>query len=637
VAYKILGLSELLLRRILFIFYIYSSAQKAASEKIAQPKTPTILSFNLEEQPPAVSASRKEQMKTWRDSVDGPAPTAKVPPSTPYADRSSMADTTPPPPPTGTLPDPTQAPPESSASLGAEIGRLTNAMSDRLDKWQEHQEKLSRKLIREVRAAVKLAPVPQPVPRQRDTIPPAQSKTAHVPPSIDIHVGTPSQGRPTRFYAVVRGRVTGILTEWREVLASISGFPNAKYKSFRDRPRAQEWYLQQLQLQGTIPLDQDLSDDTRSEGDTVIYDPRGLPPRARLSLGQQPITQPPDPYPTQNRARPSNADLVDFRMAGPDPSTGDPKKIHDVSINITSEVRNLLCPKGLTQDMQSRMLEVTPDVLTCQGKSSMVKAGSEFEVESMWNRYAGAMQDIAAVQAQRIGSQTRDTQWGLPSQNTLAKVKSLKDAMELADELASNRTSVLECAKSNYLEVLFAAGWTIEDAKIYCEQGGLIFLVTKTYDNLSALVQQIIGKAFQNPDQWSKIGQPRIDFHASQLGQFRAFSNRRELLLCRNYTYLRDGQSSSFQDTKLLSKLTEQLMEHIFRPEGSAKKIADVKAKYKCTHYHGNFHDGGSTGCDLKDLTTKVARAMAKKIDTKRIAAGETDRAKVIADVKEEG
>jgi hypothetical protein len=43
------------------------------------------------------------------------------------------------------------------------------------------------------------------------------------------------------------------------------------------------------------------------------------------------------------------------------------------------------------------MLEVTLDILSCQGKSMIVKPGSEFEVESMWNRFAGAMTDMVDV------------------------------------------------------------------------------------------------------------------------------------------------------------------------------------------------------------------------------------------------
>jgi hypothetical protein len=69
-------------------------------------------------------------------------------------------------------------------------------------------------------------------------------------------------------------------------------------------------------------------------------------------------------------------------------------------------------------------------------------------------------------------------------------------------------------------------------------------VVTRTYDNFYALTQHIVGKPFRHPDRWAEIGQPRVDHHASQLGpQFRTFSHRREVLLCRNYTYLRNGQA----------------------------------------------------------------------------------------------
>jgi hypothetical protein len=271
---------------------------------------------------------------------------------------------------------------------------------------------------------------------------------------------------------------------------------------------------------GVIPPDTELSEDEDLDEATIDYNAQGLPPTSEHGARQARVESgPPALYPT-DVAPTSNADLVDFRMVGPDPSTGTSTQMHYVTINISSEVRKLLCPKGLTQEMQSRMLEVTPDVLTCQGKNVIVKPGSEFEIESMWNRFAGAMLDMADVQAQKIGTQARDTQWNLPSRNSLGKIKSLEDAMELADELASNRTTVLDCAKNNYMEVLFTAGWTIEDAKIYREQGGLTMMVTHTYDNLYALVQQIIGKAFQHPDLWMDVGQPRIDYHATQLGRF---------------------------------------------------------------------------------------------------------------------
>jgi hypothetical protein len=228
---------------------------------------------------------------------------------------------------------------------------------------------------------------------------------------------------PRRLYAVARGSNTGIFDNWKTVLTSVSGFPSAKYKSFRRQPDAKEWYLQQLQILGVIPVEKDLSDDDGDDGETVNFDPTGLPPGYQYTQTTRiQTTQTATVLPTlaEIPIRTSNADLVDFRMAGPDPSTGDSKKIHDVAINVSTEIRKLLCPKGITQEMQTRMLEVTPDVLTCQGKTAMIKPGLEFEVESMWNRFAGNMTDMADVQAQKIGSQLRDTQW-TPNLKELAR------------------------------------------------------------------------------------------------------------------------------------------------------------------------------------------------------------------------
>jgi hypothetical protein len=519
---------------------IYSSSLKKSTEETYHPKTPSSLTFNLEEQPPSSRRSRQQQMEDWRDGLGGGPTPLSVPtriPETPGPGWDKTGDAM-------TSPTATELPADPSM-IAATLERLASAMEQKLDRMQSNQERLNEGLVQELKAAVQRQPRLPPKQHSATLIdlstdadrsfgrteprgPPINpiNIALNVPPTVDIAPGLPSNRGPTRYYAVAIGCHPGILLSWKAVLALVSGFPHAKYKSFRRRPPAEEWYLQQRQLLG---LDQDLSGDDSSFDGTVDFNADGIPSRStdRPSGLPRPTatTRPPEVYPNQPR-RSSNADLVDFRMAGPDPSTGDPKKIHNVSINISSEVRDLLCPKGLTVEMQSRMLEATPDVLTCQGKSSVVKIGSEFELESMWNRFAGAMTDMADVQAQRIGTQTRDTQWSLPSRNSIGKIKSLNDMLELAKELASNRTNVLDNAKSNFMEVLFMVGWTLEDATIYCEQGGLILLVTRMYDNLYALVQQIIGKAFQHPEAWEQIGQPRIDHHASQLGQFRVFSNR---------------------------------------------------------------------------------------------------------------
>jgi polygalacturonase len=126
-----------------------------------------------------------------------------------------------------------------------------------------------------------------------------------------------------------------------------------------------------------------------------------------------------------------------------------------------------------------------------------------------------------------------------------------------------------------------------------------------------------------------------VDHHSFQLGQHRVFSSQRELMLYKNYTYLRDGQSTGFQDIKLMSHLTERLMAHVYGNSqlgGNTNKNPSEIKKWAYTHCRGEFHDGGSAKCVLKEYETKKARAMAKQID-KLIAAGATDKTKAIQEV----
>lgn len=51
---------------------------------------------------------------------------------------------------------------------------------------------------------------------------------------------------PRKFYAVVRGRQIGIFTSWNIVEPLVSGFPSARFKSFRRRSDAEVYLTYEL-------------------------------------------------------------------------------------------------------------------------------------------------------------------------------------------------------------------------------------------------------------------------------------------------------------------------------------------------------------------------------------------------------
>ncbi len=50
--------------------------------------------------------------------------------------------------------------------------------------------------------------------------------------------------RKQKFYVVWQGRTPGVYATWAECQSAISGYPNAKYKSFPTRETAEEAFAQ---------------------------------------------------------------------------------------------------------------------------------------------------------------------------------------------------------------------------------------------------------------------------------------------------------------------------------------------------------------------------------------------------------
>jgi hypothetical protein len=198
---------------------LYESARKQKAESSSHPRTPTVLSFNLDAQkePASVHSPRQAQMASWRDTLDGPTPLSSA--------LQTSGGHVPVEPPT-TIPPPTPGLPVKQREVAAgdptpptlsdEVERLTAAMSHKLDLWQTQQEKMSRNLIKEVQTAIRTTAEPRSDIPRRETAPPPMNRApspADLPRTVRVASSRPPVGTPRRFYAVVRGRTTGILTE----------------------------------------------------------------------------------------------------------------------------------------------------------------------------------------------------------------------------------------------------------------------------------------------------------------------------------------------------------------------------------------------------------------------------------------
>jgi hypothetical protein len=425
--------------------------------------------------------------------------------------------------------------------------------------------------------------------------------------------------------AVSKGRETGVFSVWKRVHTSVVGYAGSKFRRFKTRPDAESWLAEQFSLQGLIAPEEDLSvDGNASDYETVVNDSgrQAGPPMSRPGPAIPPMSYPPS-------VSSPHQDLVDFRMAAPDSSVGKIDEINGVSINVSSAVRDLLCPKGLTQEMQNRMFEVVPDVLAAPGKLTSTSTG-EVTDPNVFDQFAEALADFADVQTQRTGGHQRDTQWKTTGRNYLAKIDSAETAIETVTQLTAMRTELFESLTAAFSEILITAGWTSEDASVYCKSGGLVILVTRTLDDYCALLLFIVYKTLHNSENWDRISKVYVEHHSKKLAMIRMLARRREYMLLRNYVYLRNARAVNFQSLSIVAKLTEQSL----APDSTAAVDKEKKnpKKWDCTHCHGKFHTGGSAKCDLADYPTKTARAMAKTIDTQMNEAG-ADKDKVVAAV----
>jgi hypothetical protein len=158
--------------------HISASAQKRESESLYRPKTPTQLTFNLDE-PPDLAATRQDSMREWGDAFPKTRPV-------PLPSKKSLMQ-------------PEAAPP----GVLSELSELTNLLGTKLDSMASKQAESNQQLVSIFLDAMKAGrggatPVTTPLPSAK------------------------------KYYAVVVGRQLGIFTQWKDVNLSIHGFAGAK-------------------------------------------------------------------------------------------------------------------------------------------------------------------------------------------------------------------------------------------------------------------------------------------------------------------------------------------------------------------------------------------------------------------------
>jgi hypothetical protein len=414
------------------------------------------------------------------------------------------------------------------------------------------------------------------------------------------------RGHKGKYYAVARGRSTGIFTTWAETERLVKGFSDAKHCSFKRRSDAEAWLDNEREI---------------SESGSESSDDRGIPKQAtRAASKPRAVTEDILP-PTSFNIYES---IMDPATSGRDPSVGKSKEIYDTSIEVEAKVIKLLCPKGVTPDVQRELLETAADVVSLPGKFSAQDSSTVID-------QLGAMVgDLATQQAIKNETQTRDANWKHAGRNMLDKIKNLEDLIECAEDVASQQDRVITNMRMNVVDVLYRAGWEHDHALLYFEAGMLPRIVKSTLQYYYQLLLHLRTISTKDPNAWESTGSVHLLHHATQLRHIRMFSTRRIQMITQNYTYLRDAAAKGFVDLRLVGKITQKLQELLYTNLDTSK----IKGKtlFDCVHCHQNdsFHEGGQDNCPLHSIRAKRARVLAKDVARKIRANPELSRDELI-------
>jgi hypothetical protein len=122
---------------------------------------------------------------------------------------------------------------------------ILTSLVNRVDQMTIDQNKMAQAnnvLLQQLTQQQAAASVPQrsaSVPHQLGSTQP----TPNVQIPVPENVGVPSEtsNRNKRFYAVARGRRTGVFTKWKDAEKSVKGYSGAIHKRFRSEEAALSW------------------------------------------------------------------------------------------------------------------------------------------------------------------------------------------------------------------------------------------------------------------------------------------------------------------------------------------------------------------------------------------------------------
>ena len=337
-------------------------------------------------------------------------------------------------------------------------------------------------------------------------------------PGAPPHGG--SQGAPTGWwYAVAKGKdgASGIYDSWAEASVMVNGVSGAIFRKFRDYEDAWDFvqrYLDRIAANQTISADKN-----KPAAEIPVPIPGGAP------VG--------NPAGSQGPLAAVNSFLPLLELAGPDPSTKKEDELFGIDMGSEVELRDGLCPPGLTgegkRDLASSMVDVVALPGGYHGGVEEDSGGNDMALLGV------AMQELVHQgRTTTENAMKSDLNWRSSKRTSLKEIRSMEQLRKRIKVLLKLRS---KCTKSMMRSVRNACkrgGWIDQGQLEAWAQGGhFTRIVRDTLDWYLSLHQHLMGLAITDAP-WSYV-QVEIDHHVEEMEVIRNTQDSRLQALCSLY------------------------------------------------------------------------------------------------------
>ena len=377
---------------------------------------------------------------------------------------------------------------------------------------------------------------------------------------------------------------------WDRIEFLVAGYPKAKYKKVRNEKEGVSFIKAYHRAKGL-------------GRPPCFKEGRHLYPRVskiRRCLGMHQSTS--DDYSSSDGSSsdsditfspPSKSSASKGKKIGVDPSLGKENEIFGVGLKNVNVLEAGVAPPNLGKKTISIFLEQIDDM------TAYPRHVNHKNSEGL-GEFVDAVADLNNQRDGRKGG-SRDTGWRNKTRNALEYIKSSDGLNSAISYVLEEQHNILETCQGDLESILINAHMEEEDATYVATNSLAMRISRDTLHSYVSLLNHLAGVA--NIRGWEACAS-QLKYHSDKLGLIRGKYRHRIQMVCRIYTYLRDGQHKNWMSLKIQENEITSLRSQMVQGDGAGQG-------YACSHCKSGLHGGGRTSCPWVNKSSSEAKKAA--------------------------